>query len=175
MRDIYLNWKDKLNEGMENIQFDMAAGVLAVSSTTKNILISKRGKACKGYPGHFSLIGGTSNIGESAYACAEREFREETGYEGDMELVPLDVSFTSQEEGKILRYHTFLGLLPEEIREFMVREEFAHENEYFTWMPLIELLELEGKHPAFKTMLEHPKNLKLIERYLSHEYLLTYK
>lgn len=175
MRDIYLKWKKKLNEGMENIKFEMAAGVLPIASSTKNILVAKRGKACRGYPGHFSVIGGASNLGESAAACAEREFREETGYEGDMELVPLDVNFSSQEPGRVLRYHTFIGLLPHEIQEFMVKEEFAHETEYFTWMPLIELLELDKKHPAFKKMLEHPKNRKLIERYLSHEYLLTYQ
>jgi 8-oxo-dGTP pyrophosphatase MutT (NUDIX family) len=59
--------------------------------------------------GTWGTFGGRVEADEEPSRAAEREFREETGYDGSIDLVPLD-RFTQP----TFSYQNYLGLMPEE-------------------------------------------------------------
>jgi 8-oxo-dGTP pyrophosphatase MutT (NUDIX family) len=76
---------------------------------------------------------------------ALREFHEETGYTGQVTLIP---SFVYRDGD--FSYHNFIGIVP---NEFQPQSNW--ETDKFEWITLDELLKIQPKHFGLKALLQH--------------------
>jgi 8-oxo-dGTP pyrophosphatase MutT (NUDIX family) len=122
------------------------AGVLAVAEDTGRFLVALRGKDTR-EPGTWGTIGGRRDPGDKTLKdTALREFREETGYEGDIDLVPV---LDFEDPGRF-KYRNFVGVLPQEPEDL----EGNDENEVLLWATYEELMALDPKHPGLAVLLD---------------------
>jgi 8-oxo-dGTP pyrophosphatase MutT (NUDIX family) len=120
------------------------AGVLAVAEDTGRFLIALRSEKVK-EPGTWGTIGGKQDHKESFRETALREFVEETGYDGQLELIAI----MDYEDPGEFTYRNFIGVVPYEIEL-----HGNHENEELKWVTFDELLDIEPKHPGLEILLE---------------------
>jgi 8-oxo-dGTP pyrophosphatase MutT (NUDIX family) len=136
-----------------------ASGILPICTTTGRIALAWRSPHVASGD-CWGTIGGAIQPKMSPGDSAKKELAEETGYRGDMRLIPAFV-FT---DGSF-KYHNFLGLVP---TEFSLNPmaggghglEFSDETdalEWFTWDELQELLEQSHGdfHPGLVTLLQN--------------------
>jgi 8-oxo-dGTP pyrophosphatase MutT (NUDIX family) len=121
-------------------------GVLAIAEDTGRFLVALRGKDVR-EPGTWGTIGGRRDPGDITLKdTALREFREETGYEGDIDLIPV-LDF---EDPGLFKYRNFVGVLSQEPEEL----EHNDENEVLAWVTYEELMALDPKHPGLAILLD---------------------
>ena len=122
------------------------AGVLAVAQDTGKILVALRSDHVK-EPGTWGTIGGKRDDDDKNLRdTALREFTEETGYTGAIELIPaLDYEDPGQ-----FTYRNYIGIVPNEMREFNGNGE----NADLVWITFDELLDLDPKHPGLEILLD---------------------
>lgn len=88
---------------------NIGAGVLAISKNTGRILISYRSKYVN-EPNTWGVVGGKLDDDKNPpKKAANREFKEETGYAGKLELIPAYIFKT-----KGFAYHNFIGIISDE-------------------------------------------------------------
>ena len=126
------------------------AGILAISPEGK-ILVGLRGQDGP-EPGTWASFGGKAESSDMKKE-ALREFREETGFKGDMELFPAYVY-----EDKHLKFHNFIGL----VNEFKPKLNF--ETDKAKWATLAELKQVSPKHFGLTALLKNSSDL--IKKYL---------
>ena len=122
------------------------AGVLAVAEDTGRFLVGLRGEKTF-EPGTWGTIGGRHEPQDKDLrATALREFQEETGYAGPMELIPI-MDFKDPD---VFQYRTYLGILPTENIEFKSNAE----NTDLKWFSYEELQKLDDKHYGLHILLD---------------------
>lgn len=119
-----------------------AAGVLFVAPDG-HVLLLRRSFAEKNFGGHWALPGGGMEEGETAEDAADRETREEIGYdeEGEKKLINQKTTPTG------MTFHTFERQVPQ---KFAPRLNDEHSG--YVWTPTDALP--EPVHPAVKEMLQ---------------------
>ncbi len=118
---------------------DFGAGILPFCTATGRLLLQRRSPLLRD-PLTWSTWGGLGRTGESAEEVARREFVEESGYQGELDLEHV---YTSLRDG--FRYETFLGSLP---IEFDPCPQLQHAWEVcgWRWLSWEELQTLSCKH-----------------------------
>lgn len=132
----------------------VGAGILAISLQSKQALVAKRSIHVL-EPGTYGIIGGKLDDDEDIPAAAKREFQEETGYNGSLNLIPAYVFNASN-----FQYHNFIGIVPK-----IFEAQTNWETDYFKWLNLEELYELQDKHFGLEKLLQQSKSI--IEKYMS--------
>ena len=129
----------------------VGAGILPICRSTGRLLIAHRSRYVQ-EPNTWGIWGGKLDLEEDEETlddietAAEREFYEEAGYDGDLELIP---SFVYRAPGGNFEYHNFIGIIDE---EFSPRLDW--ENKGFRWMTYEELLKLKNKHFGLELLLQ---------------------
>jgi 8-oxo-dGTP pyrophosphatase MutT (NUDIX family) len=122
------------------------AGVLAVAEDTGRFLVALRAQDVV-EPGTWGTIGGKHDYkDEDLEATALREFGEETGYQGQIELFPV---LDYEDPGKF-KYRNFIGVVPTESKEITKNGE----SDEIKWVTFEELLALDPKHPGLEILLD---------------------
>jgi 8-oxo-dGTP pyrophosphatase MutT (NUDIX family) len=88
---------------------------------------------------------------------AKREFIEETGYSGKIELIP---AYIFETPNKSFKYYNFIGLIDNEFNP-----QIDWETEYFKWVTFDEMMKIEPKHFGLKALLNDTKSLSIIKKY----------
>jgi len=133
---------------------DQGAGILPLCTSTGRFLLAYRSSEVN-EPHTWGIWGGRIED-EAPETAARREFIEETGYTGSMELVP---SYVYTTEG--FQYSNFLGIVPEEF-------EPGHgwETEGHRWVTWEEMYRVKPQHFGLAALLKnaHEQIQKLVER-----------
>lgn len=122
---------------------EFGAGVLPKARSTGRFMIGLRSQDVL-EPGTWGVFGGRVEEGENPRVAAEREFREETGYTGKIELVP---SYVYTSGGFV--YQNYIGLVDEEFVPTLNWES----NDY-RWISPDELKKLRRKHFGLRMLLK---------------------
>ena len=99
------------------------AGCVFLAQDTGRLCLAHRSSAVE-QPGTWGTWGGAIDTGEDPQEAVQREVREEAGYRGPMQLIPL-MRF---EHASGFRYHNFLALVPEEFQP-----QLNWESSGFAW------------------------------------------
>lgn len=121
----------------------LGAGVLPISLNTGRILVAYRGSEVY-EPNTWAVWGGKVEDYEHMEEAVRRELCEETGYCDDMELIKIYIY-----SEKNFTYHNYIGLINDEFIP-----ELNWENEYYKWVNINELLELEPKHFGLEILIK---------------------
>jgi 8-oxo-dGTP pyrophosphatase MutT (NUDIX family) len=137
------------------------AGVLAMARDTGRFLVQLRSPLVM-EPGTWNVVGGALEIEdydgsvEDPEGGAYREFFEETGYDGLLQLEPLWLYYDPEQD---FEYHTFLGVMPHEFRPHQTWESSG-----WAWLDFNELVNLEPKHYGLAELLSHPEVLMALHQ-----------
>jgi len=130
----------------ENAKKVKAAGILCVSEDTKNFLVVKRAEGSP-EPNTWCSAGGKVEESDKNWKdTALREFKEETGFKGNMKVK--EVYIYNKPE---LEFHNFIGVVP---KEFIPKLDKSENTEY-KWLSKKELLELPDKHFGLQELLNN--------------------
>ena len=127
------------NRSGENFWGNIGGGVLPVCTKTKRILVPLRSRYVN-EPNQIGVWGGKADEeeGENELGIVnvvKREFREETGYNGEIELIP---AYIYQTPSKSFTYYNFIGLVEEEFTPLL-----DWETKNAKWITLEELVKYE--------------------------------
>lgn len=126
------------------------AGSVVVARSTGRVLVGLRSREVM-EPGTWGTFGGAIDSGMSPVAMALRELREETGFDGDAELVPLLVF---EAPGSDFRYHNFAAVVED---EFDPRLNWEHAEA--AWFDLDALPDGPGLHFGLRALLADADSL----------------
>jgi 8-oxo-dGTP pyrophosphatase MutT (NUDIX family) len=121
------------------------AGILAIAEDTGNILVGKRSSNVREGESWGVLGGKRIPQDQDIEDTALREFCEETGFEGGIELIPI-LMF---EDPQLFRYYTFIGLVACEFEP-----KCTDENEEIQWVSWDALQQLVPKHFGLEVLLD---------------------
>lgn len=144
------------NDAGEKFWGNLAAGVLPICLKTKRILLAFR-SAYVNEPHTWGIFGGKLDEvqeEDDLTQVALREFREESDFNGEIELIPVFVFRKPNFE-----YHNFLGLVNEEFEPSL-----DWETEDTKWVTLDELIKIYPKHFGLKALLN--EDLDKIKSYV---------
>ena len=106
---------------------NQGAGCVFLAQDTKRFLLAHRSSAVE-QPGTWGVWGGAINAREDPKTSATREAEEESGYSGQIKMIPLYV-FEAKKNGKVVfKYFNFLAVIP---TEFTPRLNW--ESQGFQW------------------------------------------
>ncbi|MFA5068293.1 MAG: NUDIX hydrolase [Candidatus Izemoplasmatales bacterium] len=111
----------------------IAAGILTICPKTERFLILKRAKDMK-FAEYWNLPGGSIDDSDGyPKVSAIREFKEETGYSGQMVISkePLHVS-----KSNCFDFYTYVGIVPSEFVPDLNNTEFC-ENTDYKWVSVL--------------------------------------
>lgn len=130
------------------------SGIVPLALSTGRILVQKRGDVEQ--PGTWGVWGGAIDRGQDPLESAVREFREESGYRGQItDVIPLYV-FEDPTSG--FQYSNFLALLPNEFEAQRTWETADAEwVEFGEWpTPL---------HFGFEAVLQDNRSARMLQQY----------
>lgn len=140
----------------------VAGGVLPFCISTGRFLIALRSDIVM-EPNTYGVWGGKIDFedGESEDNIEEvvkREFREESGYNGNINLIPSHIYKDNK-----FKYYNFIGLIDKEFKP-----KLNWETEEYEWVTLNELYELEPKHFGLEELLRVKKSQigQIVSRYV---------
>lgn len=119
-------------EGLNNIK--KASGILLISRSTSRVFLALRSKYVSD-PLVWGCPGGGVEPTESYRDAAIREFREEIGYDGGIDMYNL---YTYRDEK--VTYRCWLGFVDEEFEPILNRE-----NDRGVWFPWHEIIQLKNQ------------------------------
>ena len=128
------------------------AGCLFLALDTRKLLIAHRSGDVES-PNTWGTWGGAIDDGESPRDAVYREAQEESGYKGDMNLIPLYVF--KHKSG--FQYHNFLAIIPKEFKP-----KLDWETQGFRWCTLDKLP--KPLHPGLKMLLADTKSFTAIQK-----------
>jgi len=82
-------------------------------------------------------------------SAAKREFNEETGYDGKIDIVP---SYIYRYKN-VFTYYNFIGIIEDEFEP-----ELDWESDGYKWLTLKEFLEIEPKHFGLQELIKNDIN-----------------
>lgn len=140
---------------------DGASGILAICRETSRICLARRSEHVQ-HGECFGILGGAVQGGLTPEESAIAELREETGYRGNVRLIPAYVF----RQGSFV-YRNFIGLVPREFG-FNPAEEHSWETDYIVWKTYDEIInemesEPEEYHFGIIALFENSRSL--IEKY----------
>lgn len=141
---------------IDNFWGSVGAGCILISKKTKRLCMSHRSPYVN-EPNTWGLWGGKIDDSDSSPKNALlRELQEESGYSGNIDLVPL---YTYRNSDRTFTYYNFLGIIDDEFSPNLDWENQGYRwFEYGNWPnPL---------HPGVAELLRDPKSIKTIESYL---------
>ena len=138
----------------------IGAGVLPICTETKRILLAYRSEYVY-EPNTWNLWGGKLDDDESDVreACI-REFREESGYDSEIELID---SYIYRIPNRFT-YYNFIGLIDYEFEPVLDWETSDYE-----WVTFDELLTIKPKHFGLTALLKN--DLNTIRRYTMNNFI----
>jgi 8-oxo-dGTP pyrophosphatase MutT (NUDIX family) len=137
---------------------NVGAGILPIAKNTGRILLNHRSQHVF-EPNTYGVFGGKIDQEEdlNPQAEARREFAEEAGYTGPIQLIPAYVykvpTFT---------YYNFIGVIPSEFSP-NIPPEHQWETQGWKWLYLDEVLQIEPKHFGLVALLKH--SMSIIKKY----------
>ncbi len=163
------------NKSGEDFWGDIGAGVLVICTSTGRVLVNYRSSYVN-EPNTIGVFGGAVDISdnETVKDAVIREFSEESGYNGQLELID---AYVFQSSGGGFKYFNFIGLVPNEFKP-----KLDWESDGYKWLTLSELINwdwewdeyditnfnIKGepiKHFGLSSLLNDPKSLSIIKRY----------
>lgn len=144
------DFADYDNDSGENFWGNVGAGVLPIARSTGRILLNFRSSYVN-EPNTWGIWGGKVDDEHmmDLQAEARREFMEESGYNGSIQLTPAYIFKTSGFE-----YHNFIGVIPDEF-EPDIPPQHQWETEGHEWMTFEEVMSVEPKHFGLSGLLQH--------------------
>ena len=127
-----------------------AAGCLIFCFTTKRFLVARRSVFVQ-EPLTWGTWGGSADEGESDSDCAIRELSEETGYEGELELIPV-FKFTDGD----FSYQNYIAIVQREFEPVL-----TWETSDYRWLSLNNFP--KPFHCGLESLLNDPKTIQLLE------------
>lgn len=145
----------KLFESLNESKFwgNAGAGALIIAKSTGRMLIPKR-SAFVNEPGTWGTWGGAIDPGETGEEAVRRELYEESGYSGEMGIIPLHVF--KHESG--FRYYNFLVIVDDEFSPSL-----NWETERFGWFTMNNLP--KPLHFGLKGVFSNPGDMAIITKY----------
>jgi 8-oxo-dGTP pyrophosphatase MutT (NUDIX family) len=131
-----------------------AAGCIFLAMDTGRIGIAHRSAQVQS-PNTWGTIGGAIDSGENPKVACAREVKEESGYTGDLRLIPLFVF--SHLSG--FRYYNYLAIVP---KEFEPQTDW--ETQGFGWFDFDKWP--SPLHPGLVTLLSDSESMNTIKKYL---------
>lgn len=131
------------------------AGVIVIASSTGRILLQYRSIHIEQPHTWGNSGGGAIDDGENPKDAAIREFHEESGYSGKLQIIPINVFKHSSG----FRYYNFIGIVEDEFNPIMDR----FETEGFKWCELSNLP--SPLHFGVKYVFNDPKAIKILKKY----------
>lgn len=160
MQNYVLLYEEYSNDP-ETFWGNAGAGVLPICTSTGKILLGHRSPDVK-EPNTWGAFGGKidEDKGETeadAIGVAERELREETGYNGKVKLIPSYIYITPK---RTFKYFNFISLVDEEFEP-----ELSWETDEARWFTLDDLKHIDRKdyHFGLKLLFDH--DLDTIKKY----------
>jgi len=149
------------NKSGENFWGNIAGGVIPICTKTGRILLPYRSKYVN-EPHTWGVWGGKideeDGQGESDIEdVVKREFMEEGGFDGNIELIP---AFIFRTPNKTFTYYNFIGLLDHEHQP-----ELDWETESYRWVTFQEMMNINPKHFGLQGVLNDPKSIQIIRKY----------
>lgn len=139
---------------------NVAAGCIMYAKSTNRFLINYRSEYVN-EPHTYGTIGGKIDEDENPEEAVLREVTEESGYEGDVNLIPLLVF---ENQNKTFKYYNFLAIIEDEFEPIL-----DWESDGFEWITFDELLNIEPKHPGFKSLLKDPNSYNKLKKISNKE------
>ncbi len=139
------------------------AGILPYCIKTKRFLIAKRGAKIS-EPNLWTNFGGKAENGESVTNTAIREFREESGYNGNVKLINKSVPIKSNNN---FIFYNFIGIvqdefIPSTINKMTVDGDIEIQNaKWLSPKQLLKIINSKMIHPGFNKFLIALKNGKI--------------
>lgn len=133
---------------------DVAGGCLPYCEKTKRFMLNYRSKFVN-EPNTYGLWGGKIDSDESIIDAVEREFYEESGYSGELKLIPV---FVFKNKTGTFEYHNFIAILDDEFDPLL-----NWESEGWEWKTFDELLSVDNKHPGLNLLLKDQYTLDIIK------------
>jgi len=152
---------DYHNSSGENFWGNCGAGCIIICISSCRILLPYRSKLVN-EPSCFGVWGGKIDEEEGQSEneiedVVKREFTEESGYDGDIDLIP---AFIFETPNKSFKYYNFIGLIDEEFTPTL-----DWETQSFKWVTFNELMSIKPKHFGLQGLLNDPKSLEIIKKY----------
>jgi 8-oxo-dGTP pyrophosphatase MutT (NUDIX family) len=133
------------------------AGAIILSNKTKRILLPFRSDHVQ-EPNTWGVWGGAIDDNESPKLSAEREIREEVGYDGRInQMIPLYV-FKDRNSG--FRYYNFLAIVDDEFKP-----NLNWETETYGWFDFNQIPK-NRLHFGLENLLNDGKSLETIKSYI---------
>ena len=133
------------------IEIDCSGALICAKNTHRFLLLQKtNGK----HKGHWGLVGGTNNTGETAYQGLNREIAEELGTMPNIrKIIPLE-RFVSNDS--LFQFHTFFCVVDSEFIPTLSNEHIAYG--WFTLdlppKPLHKALDLSLRNKIIQTKIQ---------------------
>ena len=132
-----------------------AAGSIFLARDTKRILLSHRSMAVL-EPGMWGTWGGAKRYGETAEEAAHREAREEAGFAGPVQMIPLYVAHA----GQGWTYSNFLAIIDREFTPVL-----NWETQGFRWCRYGRWP--RPMHPGLAALFADPASVQTIKKVLA--------
>jgi 8-oxo-dGTP pyrophosphatase MutT (NUDIX family) len=156
----------------------IAAGIFPYCPETKRFLIAQRGPNISD-PNLWACFGGGADEGESVEETALREFREESGYQGQVKLSKVRWDTYNKKDRCV--FYTYLGYVPKEFIPSMVGQETIDgdiETQAAKWVTvkqLEKLLDNQILHKGFNRFLYSFLKVKIEESKMTKKQLVENK
>jgi 8-oxo-dGTP pyrophosphatase MutT (NUDIX family) len=149
------------NRSGDDFWGNIGGGVVPICSTTGRILLPYRSRMVN-EPHTWGVWGGKidEERGEAQSDIedvVQREFTEESGFRGHIELIP---AFIFETPSKSFKYYNFIGILD---HEYQPRLDW--ETEKFKWVTFDEMMNISPKHFGLQGVLNDRKSMDIIKRY----------
>jgi len=132
----------------------VGAGIVAVARSTGRVLMQLR-SAYVDQPLTWGVVGGKLDANESNLELvAGREFKEETGYHGELSLAP---AYKFVAPGGNFTYQNYIGLVDDEFQP-----ELDWETKRFAWMELEDAIRVDPMHFGLAVLLDDEESFKLL-------------
>lgn len=151
---------EKVEKHLKEDNPNLGAGLLVFCKSTSRFLICKRGPKIT-HPNQWCILGGMCKKSESAKDGAIREFKEESGYTGQIKNIkPLRV-----DKKQNLNYKTFIGIVNSEFKPTMLNKVTVDgdvEISDYKWLSLEEYDEFSkaSQHFGLKKTLRKRRKIK---------------
>ena len=111
---------------------NMGSGSMIIALSTGNILLPLRSQHVDQPLTWGGTFGGAIDSGEDPKVAAKREVQEESGYSGQVKMIPLNVYEDNKDND--FKYYNYLAVVPEEYEPRLNWEtERAEWTEYGNW------------------------------------------